>query len=475
MTMGRTELSPDEARDSAGPAGATLAPAPQAGTARPRRPAMSASARLGFAMLAPSFIIVALLFLAPVVLTGVFSFTTMTTGTGISGGAYQIDEATIAALRQQGFSADVLDRLGTEAFTVDDTTLASARGAGVPEALILELAAGHRGEVFATRVDFERFLKTLSARPATTRGLKAASAPFRRSIVNIRYETREAFLAAIEGLGLGLDAAAGAKIEDAAYTGWHWTTANYSRMLSSAESFWRLLRTVLYVGATVALFNVGFALVLAITTFYLPARTAAIVRAAWLLPRILPPVLYVLLWKWLAWDNGFLSTVLAPFGVASRNWLLDNGVNAWIFVILINGFVGASMGMIIFASAIRAIPVTLFYASATDGASTLQQVRHVILPQLKWPILFVTCYQTLSLLASFEYILLSTNGRPGTATEVWALAAYHTALSNYTGNLEYGLGAALAIVLVAIGLVASTAYLRLFNFAALVPPPRIEQ
>ena len=246
-------------------------------------------------------------------------------------------------------------------------------------------------------------------------------------------------------------------------------------MLSSAESFWRLVRTVLYVGATVALFNVGFALVLAVTTFYLPARTAAIVRAAWLLPRILPPVLYVLLWKWLAWDNGFISTVLAPFGVPSRNWLLDNGVNAWIFVILINGFVGASMGMIIFASAIRSIPVTLFYASATDGASTLQQVRHVILPQLKWPILFVTCYQTLSLLASFEYILLSTNGRPGTTTEVWALAAYHTALSNYTGNLEYGLGAALAIVLVAIGLIASTAYLRLFNFAALVPPPRIEQ
>ena len=293
--------------------------------------------------------------------------------------------------------------------------------------------------------------------------------------MNIRYESREAFLAAIDGLGLGLDAAAKARIEDAAYTGWHWTTANYSRMLSSAESFWRLVRTVLYVGATVALFNVGFALVLAVTTFYLPARTAAIVRAAWLLPRILPPVLYVLLWKWLAWDNGFISTVLAPFGVPSRNWLLDNGVNAWIFVILINGFVGASMGMIIFASAIRAIPVTLFYASATDGASTLQQVRHVILPQLKWPILFVTCYQTLSLLASFEYILLSTNGRPGTTTEVWALAAYHTALSNYTGNLEYGLGAALAIVLVAIGLIASTAYLRLFNFAALVPPPRIEQ
>ena len=114
--MGRTELSPNQARDAAALAGAT---------ARPRRPAMSASAHLGFAMLAPSFIIVALLFLAPVVLTGVYSFTTMTTGTGISGGAYQIDEATIAALREQGFPADVLDRLGTESFTVDASILSA--------------------------------------------------------------------------------------------------------------------------------------------------------------------------------------------------------------------------------------------------------------------------------------------------------------------------------------------------------------
>lgn len=263
-------------------------------------------------MLAPSLVIVVLLFLAPVILTGVFSFTTMTTGTGIRAGAYQIDDVAAGTLRSQGVPADILDRLSAELFAIDDATLAAARQAGVAEALVSELATSHRGESFPTRLDFERFLKSLWARPATTRDLKAASAPFRRSIVNTRYESREAFLAALDGLDLKLDPATTAKIEDTAYTGWRWTTANYTRMLSSAESFYRLLRTMLYVGATVALFNVGFALVLAITTFFLPSRTAAAVRALWLLPRILPPVLYVLLWKWLAWDNGFLSAVLAP-------------------------------------------------------------------------------------------------------------------------------------------------------------------
>jgi inositol-phosphate transport system permease protein len=97
------------------------------------------------------------------------------------------------------------------------------------------------------------------------------------------------------------------------------------------------------------------------------------------------------------------------------------------------------------------------------------------LPQLRWPILFVTCYQTLSLLTSFEYILLSTDGGPGRATEVWSLAIYHTALDNYAGNLQYGYGAAMALVLVVIGIVLSLAYLRLFNYGALVARPLIER
>jgi len=127
--------------------------------------AVSASARLGLVMLAPSFVIVVLLFLAPVILTGVFSFTTMTTGTGIRAGAYQIDDVAGGALGSQGVPAEILDRLGAELFSIDDVTLAAARQAGVAEALVSELAASHRGESFSTRLAFERFLKSLSARP----------------------------------------------------------------------------------------------------------------------------------------------------------------------------------------------------------------------------------------------------------------------------------------------------------------------
>ena len=181
------------------------------------------------------------------------------------------------------------------------------------------------------------------------------------------------------------------------------------------------------------------------------------------------------MWNWFTWDTGFIATVTGWFGVPPQNWMMQTAPRAWTVIILINGFVGASLGMILFSSAIKAIPTSMLYASEVDGANRWQQVRYIILPQMRWPILFMTSYQTLSLLTSFEYILLATDGGPGRSTEVWALAAYHTALNNYGGNLQYGLGAAYALVLVFIGIGLSALYLRFFNFKELLSKPRIEQ
>ena len=147
----------------------------------------------------------------------------------------------------------------------------------------------------------------------------------------------------------------------------------------------------------------------------------------------------------------------------------------WVFVMLANGFVGASFGMIIFTSAIEAIPKDLTTAAKVDGASAWQIIRDITMPMLRWPLLFVTSYQTLSLLVSFEYILLLTNGGPGLfTTEVWALTSYKRALGTYFGSNQWGYGAAWGFVLVVIGAVLSILYLRVFQFDDLVQEPKID-
>ena len=430
------------------------------------------SRALGLWFLAPALIGVMLFFFLPVALTVMFSFTNMSTSTGILGGEYQLSLKDLRDPDTAGVSKATAATLSEAGYTITPETLAVfAKEYGDKRAAELEKA--HGGESFSKRRDLENALKRLKKEPMRqVQDRKQAAELFAVTIIGERFETEAAFRAALTKTGVTpSDTEA---LVALAYTGWTWTNNNFKLLTELPSTLRYAMNTAFYVVCTLA-FNVCFGLFLAISTFYLPQVIANTFRSIWFLPRILPPVMYVLMWTWFTWDTGLISIVTGWFGIEQINWMKHTPAHAWTAIILINGFVGASLGMILFSSAIKAIPKSMLYASEVDGANRWQQVRYIILPQLRWPILFTTCYQTLSLLTSFEYILLSTNGGPGRTTEVWALAAYHTALNNYGGNLEYGFGAAYALVLVVIGFIASVLYLRVFNFNALVAKPRIEQ
>ncbi len=257
------------------------------------------------------------------------------------------------------------------------------------------------------------------------------------------------------------------------FQNWEWVyLENYRKILAHPNTPKVLRNTLMYVALTLAFFNVGMALVIALITTHLPRRAGLFYRALWLLPRLTPSVVYVMMWKYMAAD--------APYGIINRHILEPLGFQTtnllpaypWVFVILVNGFIGASFGMVIFTSAIESIPRDFLMASLVDGCNAWQRIRYIILPMIRWPLLFVTTYQTLSLLTSFEQILLLTEGQFGTM--VWSLWAYERALSNYWGNFQWGFGAALATLLVVIGLVMAVVYMRYFQFEELVQEPKIE-
>lgn len=429
--------------------------------------------RIGFLFVMPALLGAVIFYLVPVLMTAVFAFTDMSTATGIRGGDYMLTESSLRDLEEQGLPTETLAQITDAGYVVDAAGIDAIEAEFGPR-LAGQIDTALGGQTYAARRDLERDLRDLRAPELrVTRDRKSAAELFQRSVLNTRHDTPQDLRASLTAAGI--PQGDHDLIERVAYTGWSWTARNFELLVSLPSTGRYALNTLMYVAITLVVFNVGLGLFLAITTFYLPERASATFRAIWFMPRILPPVLYVLMWKWLMWDNGFIASVLAPLGVERVNWMMESEAHAWVAVILINGVVGASFGMIIFASAIKAIPQTMLMASEVDGASRWQQVRFIILPQMRWPILFVTAYQTLSLLASFEYILLSTGGGPGSATEVWAMAAFRTALNNYGGNLQYGLGATFALVLVVIGTLLSLLYLRFFNFQALLTKPRIER
>ena len=249
---------------------------------------------------------------------------------------------------------------------------------------------------------------------------------------------------------------------------------NYSTMLKDGFAAKIFFNTVFYVITTLTIFNIGAGLIVSLITAHINRRAGFFFRAMWILPRITTVSVYVLMWERIIAEPpyGILNQANLALGQSAINYASNT---PWTFVILVNGFIGLSFGMIIFTSAIEAIPKDLLNASLVDGSTLVQRVRYVILPLLRWPLLFVVTYQTLSLLTSFEQILLLTDGGPGLyQTEVWALTAYHRALSNYFGNAQWGYGSAFAVVLVLVGVALAVIYMRVFRFQDLVAEPKIE-
>jgi inositol-phosphate transport system permease protein len=248
------------------------------------------------------------------------------------------------------------------------------------------------------------------------------------------------------------------------------TTANFERIFGGDRRLTSVMFvTFIYVTCTLAIFNVGYGLLLALLTTSLPDRAGAFFRAIWFLPRMSPSVVYALLWSWVVapTDYGLLNQALRTLGLPLADLKSDFPM---LVVVLSNGFIGASFGMIIFTSAIRAIPQHLFYAAQVDGAGWFAIVRHITLPAIRWQLSFVTIYQALALLVSFEYIWLITNGGPFYDTTVYALYVYRRAFENG----QYAYGAALALGLVVVGIAIAISLWRFFDMRALLQRPRIE-
>ena len=252
---------------------------------------------------------------------------------------------------------------------------------------------------------------------------------------------------------------------------WHFVgLVNFLKIIGGGDP--RLPRiianTVIYLIFALIL-TVGLGLAIALMTTHMRESIGIFFRAVWLLPNLTPPVVYILLWKWFFDPTryGFLNSVLATVDIPSRPWLTRYALP---IVIPVNAFIGLSFCMVIFTSAIKSIPVDIIYASRVDGASTWETVKYIILPLLKWPIMFMTAWHLIAHLNSYVYILLLTDGGPYYRSEVWALYALHKSFDYY----EFGYGASIAMLLVAVSVILTLGIWKLFGFKRLMEPSRIE-
>lgn len=222
---------------------------------------------------------------------------------------------------------------------------------------------------------------------------------------------------------------------------------NFRKIFRDPNTIIIIRNTVLYVVITIAI-TICMQLFLAIMTTYFirDERKGNFFKALVMIPMITPTVVYSVLWIWLldASENGVANQLLHRFtNMGPVNWIAEYPFQVVVFAQVLTS---VAYGMTIYSSAIKSIPENQFRAARVDGAGEWEIIRQIILPNLKPHISFIILWESLGLLTNYTAILLITDGGPGIQTEVWALSAYHKAF----GNLEYGYGAAISLLLIVV-------------------------
>ena len=190
----------------------------------------------------------------------------------------------------------------------------------------------------------------------------------------------------------------------------------------------------------------------------LPGR--AFFRVIFFMPYVISEVITAIIWLSLFSpdpDRGLINAVLILLpGVQAQNFLGDiHQVMACIFIVLTWKFFG--LHMLLFMAGLQNIPKEFEEAAMIDGASRWQTIWKVTIPLLGTTIRTCILLSVLGSLTQFNLVWIMTRGGPVNASEVMATYMYRYAFIRF----QLGYGSAVALVMLAICLVFSVAYLRL--------------
>ncbi|WP_406125849.1 carbohydrate ABC transporter permease [Streptomyces sp. NBC_00989] len=243
-----------------------------------------------------------------------------------------------------------------------------------------------------------------------------------------------------------------------------WTgLANYRDLLDDAE-FWASFRHSLFMVVAMAAVPTIVGLVLAAALFdyiakHFGTRMAAVLRACFYLPQVLPIAVAGIVWSWiLAPDNGSLNALLKAVGLGSwqQDWLGDPDI-ALYSVMGVMVWVQLGFPLVVFMAGLQRVDPQLYEAAELDGAGWWRRFWHITLPQIRPEIYVVLTWCTIAALKVFGAVYVLTKGGPGGATDVPSYFSFTT----FFEKTQVGYGAAISTVLTVIILVLSLAFLKL--------------
>ncbi len=169
-------------------------------------------------------------------------------------------------------------------------------------------------------------------------------------------------------------------------------------------------------------------------------------RALYYIPSIIGGSIAVsVVWKQIFGNKGVVMSLLGVFGIEQNVSLLGNPSTA-LYVIIIMGVWQFGSSMLIFLSALKQIPESLYESAAIDGAKPRRTFWSITVPMLTPTIFFNLILQIINGFRVFTETKVITDGGPMNSTMSYVLYLYQRAFNYF----DMGYSCALAWVLVAI-------------------------
>jgi N,N'-diacetylchitobiose transport system permease protein len=235
-------------------------------------------------------------------------------------------------------------------------------------------------------------------------------------------------------------------------------TRNYAQIFHDGEFWHVVLRTLAFTAAAVTLTIVlGTLIALLLTRIHPWLRLA--LTAGLIFVWATPVVVAVDVWKWMVdYEFGVLNWLLTWLRVGDFNhhdWFANPWSGWGVITALVVWGAIPFVAVMVYAG-LTQVPQDLVEAASIDGARGWQVFRDVTVPLLK-PIFVILV--SLSIIWDFQVftqVWIMLDNHPPPDYTVMSIYAYQNAF----GQSEYGLGSAIALVMVATLLAVSFFYIR---------------
>ncbi len=183
----------------------------------------------------------------------------------------------------------------------------------------------------------------------------------------------------------------------------------------------------------------------------------AFFRLAVYLPVMLPPIVVVLLWKYF-YDpgNGLFNSILRGVHLPESQWTQSSST-AMLSLVLVSTWANLGGATLMYLAALQSVPGELYEAAELDGANVWQRLRHVTIPHLRFIMLVLLLLQIIATMQVFiEPFQLTGTTNPDTITVMVLIYRYA-----FTVEHDFGLAAAMSVLLFIVLALFSAVYLRL--------------